>query len=293
MADLVREYDYTVDAWTLASVVMPEVWRRIDTQVQALAQSRNLKVQRSAKPVANIPGLQNGTWRARNGMAAGFTVAVEHKEGNYLHVKVTAKPFYPIAGLISLALGLLVSWVWIPYLLSNWNAMLANPLFIVAVVVMWIIFVFATRTLFVSAILAFLSTFVFGFIGGYALGWGIGSVLGDAQSGEKIRPALVAIVQGVERPGPPPAPRPPSYPMPGSAPVAPMANTPAYIPTPRPVRPGPAPPAQRQAPAAAPPTFARVAEPAAAPELPPCPTCGKGVSPGSASCAWCGQSLVW
>lgn len=312
MAGLVREYNYAVDQWTLSSTVMPEVFRRIDAQVEPLARQRGLQVARESAVVKTgsgqpVAGLQNMTWKARKGMSAGFTIKLEHGKGNYLNVKVRARPFYPLAYVMSVALGLLISYMWIPYLSANFDALLHNPIFILLVIVMYIVIVFATRLIFISAILAILSTWTFGFLAGYAIGWGVGSVVADSKSGGKIRPALVQVIAGLEQSGGAPSPPPAGWPA-YAPPSAPGAYAPAYAPAygaPQ------APPAYAPAPSRPPrptatgtyatppplkvakPVAVATSSPPASGALPPCPKCGKGVSPNAASCGWCGQPLVW
>src|SRR5258706_6155334 len=135
MAALTREYDYAVDYGSFTQVVMPEVWRRLEAAIYPLAQQRDLQVARTQKIVKTetghtVAGINNVTWSARKGLKAGFTVELEHSEKNYLHVKVNAKPHYPIAWAFSILLGVAISYFWMPYLWANWNAMLSNPVFI-------------------------------------------------------------------------------------------------------------------------------------------------------------------
>src|SRR6266571_5242925 len=205
MAELSREFDYKVDPMSFAQLVMPELWRRIEAAVYPLAHERGLTVARDQKAVKTdkgypVGGISNLTWRARKGLGAGFTVELEHRPTNYLHVKVTAKAFYPIAYLVSVILGLAISYFWVPYLFSNWNTLMQNWLFLGLLVVMWVVFFLATYRIISSAILALGSSFAFGFVAGFAVGWGIGIVLGDRQHGGKIRPALQGVIRGLEQP---------------------------------------------------------------------------------------------
>jgi len=305
VASLSREFTYSVDYGTFAQSIMPELWRRIEACVYPLAKERGLEVARDQKVVKTekghpVGGIHNLTWRARKGLGAGFTVELEHSAKNYLSVTVKAKPYYPAAYAISIVLGLVISYFWVPYLASNWSLMFSNIVMIVLVVIMWVIFVVLTHTLIVSAILAFASTFAFGFIGGYAVGWGVGIVLGDRQHGGKVRPALAAVIAGLEIPAAPPAPVRAYAPAIAPQPYAGATPLQAYAAAAPPIKYA-APAASAQAPYAPPPANwgAPAAPPQAAPAqaappgTAPCPQCGKGVAIGAPSCSWCGLALVW
>jgi hypothetical protein len=310
-----REFTYNTDSVSFVTAVMPELWQRIESRVHPLAQERGLQVRRKDEVVKTtaghlVGGIHNMTWSARNGLAAGFTVTLTHDPLNYLKVKVSTGPYYPVAAATSLVLGLLISFFWIPYLVGNWNALWSNPLFLGLFVIMWILLLVATRTIFVSAILAGLSTFVFGFVVGYALGYGIGMAMGNSKHGMKINPALVSIIQGLSQPSARPfapagygqavpvayAPPPAVAYRPASFAAAPPA-APAPVPRLAGNRRGPRPP---QAPAAAPPAPQPpralpplTAAPAAPADVAPCPQCQQPVAIGAAACAACGLALVW
>lgn len=287
---LKREYTYSVDNASFISSVMPYIWRLVESRFYPLAEERGLKVEREQKVVKTssghpVGGIHNFTWKARKGLSAGFSLELEHDPKNYFHVTLTAKPFYPLAIATSVVVGLILSYFWIPYLISHWNELFRNLVMIGAVVVMWVIFVLLTRTIFLSGILAFLSSFAFGFIVGYAVGWAIGMVVAQGQHGERIQPALEAIINGLDNP---PASGSSAYGKPPTQPYYPPATAVKYA--------SPAAPSGGATPNPKVPSPKLVnpnSMPASSISTAACPQCRASVAVGALRCPTCGLGLQW
>lgn len=308
-----RKLTYSVDQYTLANSVMPEVGARLNAAATSLAQARGLKLERKtqAYKMSNghpVPGLFNMTWSARNGLKPGFTVAVEHSPANYLNVEVKATPWYPVAVIIALVIGSLISYLYVPWLLADFSRRVTHPLIIVGIVIVFILaLAYIGRSLILCGLIAIASSLTFGFIIGAAIGWGIAAKATNLKHGEALRPGLMEILARMDAPisvatagaygaapgyslGPPTAaspyyaPAPPSQaparysPLPPSAaavyatPFPPMQVSASYYSTPVPAYDAPA--------------LSNVASA-------PCPTCATPVVAGASSCASCGLELVW
>lgn len=292
-AQLKREYTYSVDNASFITRVMPYIWQLVEGRFYPLAEERGLQVEREQKVVKTssghpVGGIHNFTWKARKGVSAGFSLELEHDPKNYFHITLTAKPFYPLAIVVSLVLGVVLSYFWIPYLISNWGELYRNWLMIGAVIVMWVIFVLLTRTIFLAGILAFLSSFAFGFIVGYGIGWAMGMVVAQGQHGQRIQPALESLINGLDNPpvsgAGPPAYRPPdataSYPPATAVKYASPAADPAPSADPGPRLPTPKLVGPKNMPAS---TISMAA----------CPQCRGSVAVGALTCQSCGLGLQW
>jgi hypothetical protein len=305
---LKREYTYAVDNHSFIAAVMPQLYRLVEGRFYPLAEERGLRVERDQAVVKTdtghpVGGISNFTWKARKGMAPGFSLELVHDPRNYFHVTLTAKPFYPLAYLVSVLLGVVLSYFWIPYLVEHWSELFRNWVIIGAVVVMWVVWLTATRTIFLSGILAILSTVAFGFILGFAVGWAIGMVVGRGQHGGRVQPVLESLIAGLDNApvlgpdapppfhGPPPQPYPPpravEYGAPGPQPVYAQA---------REVGPGAPAPSGPATPAPRFPTPRLVGArsfPASSISMAACPQCRGSVAVGVPNCPSCGLALQW
>lgn len=282
---LSRQYTYSVDNASFISGVMPEVWRRIEGRLYPLADERGLQVHREQKPVKTdggqlVGGISNFTWKARKGLGPGFTLELKHNPRNYMVVNLKASPHYPLAPVASVGLGAVLSYFWLPYLFANWADLFRNPLFLVAIVAMWAVFVLLTRTIFLSGVLAVLSSAAFGFIGGYGLGWLVAMAVASRRHGTPVHASLESLLDALDRPPGPAAP--PAYPaaravpyasaVPPTATAPPGAPTP-YLPTPK--------------------LVGSQAFPASSLSMAACPQCRSPVAVGVVNCPACGLGLQW
>ena len=282
---LSRQFTYSVDNASFISGVMPEVWRRIEGRLYPLADERGLQVHREQKPVKTdqghpVGGISNFTWKARKGLGPGFTLELKHNPRNYMVVNLKASAHYPLALAASIGLGALLSTFWLPYLLANWADLFRNPLFLVAVVAMWAVFGLLTRTIFLSGVLAALSSAAFGFIAGYGLGWLVAMAVARQRHGGTVHASLEALIDGLDDPTGPAAP--PAYPSAravqyGSA-VPPLSNAAPAAPTPH---------------LPTPKLVGSQAFPASSLSMAACPQCRSPVAVGVLNCPTCGLGLQW
>lgn len=300
----IRKLTYSVDQYSLAQTIVPNLAARIESGVAPLAQARGLTIERerTAYKMASghaVPGLYNMKWKAAKGMLPGFNVSLKHDKGNYLNVTVKASPWYPSAVVVAIVVGSILSYFYLPWLLSDFFRNIGNPLIIVGMIIVFILsLVYVIRSLILSGIIALVSTVTFGFIAGAILGWFIASSMSDTKHGTALKPGLMEIIARVDAPMPYAPAMAPSVaggyapyaanPYAAAAPpmrVAPLANT-------RPPAPG-APPRMHPPASPAAPRYGGPPPAAAARPTAPCPTCSKPVFIGSPKCLGCGLNLVW
>lgn len=329
-----------VDSHTFVVEMQGQAASAIESRLRPLMGDRPKGLRRDQHSAGSLygkngPAVYNVRWNGWRGLSPGFTVIMRNNKKQVGQLRITGRVTTPWAIALGLLIGVLLEGIWYPLFAPSflhWGSALLG-LYIVAILVstafIYYILVKITNILFISIVILGLCgaaavglSFLWGFVGGFLLGWVVVTRATASGSGAALRQQLAqAIDASVETlavmaparayaPVPywPGAPTGTSYRVPAqpAGPVG-VVNVPGFAqpvgvyaqplgvyaqpqrpPTPVLARPAPPPIKEaRVAPSAARPVMQ------AAPSTYPCPTCGTPLPDGAARCNACKTDIVW